>query len=250
MTRISECFAGLRGRGERALVCYMMAGAPRATERAARALLRGGADMLELGFPFSDPLADGPVIQGAAEASLRAGTRAAGFFRTVERIRGGTDAPLVLMTYANVLHRRGYARFVARAAEAGIDGIVVPDMPPEELEYRRAARGRLDTVFLAAPNTGPARMARIAAASSGFVYVVAAYGTTGGRSGVASHASAALRRARASTRLPVGVGFGISGPRDVEACVRAGADAVIVGSALIRSPDPGRLAGRLKAATR
>lgn len=250
MTRIGELFERLAGRGERALVAYTMAGAPRATAESARALLRGGADMLELGFPFSDPLADGPVIQEAAQKSLEAGTRRAGFFETVRRIRRDTEAPLVLMTYANVLHRRGYARFVSEAAEAGIDGIVAPDMPPEEEGYRRAARGRLDTVFLAAPNTGPGRMARVASASTGFLYVVAAYGTTGGRGGVAGHAAGALRRARAATGLPVGVGFGISGPADVRACVRAGADAVIVGSALIRSADPAGLARRLKGATR
>lgn len=248
MTRISERFEELRGRGERALVCYAMAGRPARLEKTARALLRGGADMLEIGFPFSDPLADGPVIQEAASASLRAGTGRAGFFKTVKRVRRSTDAPLILMTYANVLHRRGYGRFVGEAAEAGIDGIVVPDMPPDEMSYRRAARGKLDTVFLAAPNTGAARMARIAEASSGFVYVVAAYGTTGGRSGVAAHARAAVSRAKAATSLPVGVGFGVSEPRDAAACARAGADAVIVGSALIRSPDPGGLARRLKAA--
>ena len=250
MTRISEHFGALRGRGERALVCYTMAGRPRATEKAARALLRGGADMLELGFPFSDPLADGPVIQEAASASLAAGARRAEFFKTVKKIRQDTDAPLILMTYANVLHRRGYGRFIGEAAESGIDGIVVPDMPPEEYEYARAARGRVDTVFLAAPNTDATRMARIASASSGFVYVVAAYGTTGGRSGVASHASAAVRRAKAATSLPVGVGFGVSKPGDVLDCARAGADAVIVGSALMRSPNPEKLARRLKAATR
>lgn len=250
MTRISERFEVLRGRGERALVCYMMAGRPRASQKTARALLRGGADMLELGFPFSDPLADGPIIQEAASASLEAGTRRAQFFKTVKEMRQHTDAPLILMTYANVLHRRGYERFVGEAAESGIDGIVVPDMPPEERQYKRAARGRIDTVFLAAPNTGAARMARIASASSGFVYVVAAYGTTGGKSGVASHAATAVRRAKAATSLPVGVGFGVSKPGDVSDCARAGADAVIVGSALIRSPDPEKLARRLKAATR
>ena len=250
MTRIGELFSELSGRGERALIAYTMAGAARASEKSALSLLGGGADMLELGFPFSDPLADGPVIQEAAEKSLKAGARRAAFFRTAKKIRGKTGAPLILMTYANVLHRCGYERFVGEAAEAGIDGIVVPDMPPEESGYRKAARGRLDTIFLAAPNTQPARMARIASASSGFVYVVAAYGTTGGRAGVASHAAEALRRARASTRLPVGIGFGVSEPADVRACVRAGADAVIVGSALMRSPDPAGLAGRLKEATR
>lgn len=250
MTRIGELFERLRGGGERALVAYAMAGRPRASEKSALALLRGGADMLELGFPFSDPLADGPVIQEAAEKSLRAGARRESFFEGVRRIREKTDAPLVLMTYANVLHRRGYERFVGEAAEAGMDGMVVPDMPPEEAGYRRAARGRLDTVFLAAPNTGRRRMAAVAAASTGFLYVVAAYGTTGGRSGVAAHAAGALRRAKAATGLPVGVGFGISEPADVRACVRAGADAVIVGSALMRSADPAALARRLKEATR
>ena len=238
---MSSTLSSLRGRGEAALVAYMMAGYP--SERGSSAVLRGlaagGADVIELGFPFSDPLADGPVIQDAAARSLRGGATFARFLSFVKRARTMTDAPLALMTYANVLYRRGYAAAVSEAASAGIDGFVVPDLPvddAESAEYRDAAAAAgADTVFLASPNTPDGRLREIAAASSGFVYLAAVYGTTGARASAAGYSLRAVRRARrvVGARTPVAAGFGVSSPAGVRAYVDAGADAVVVGSALV-----------------
>ena len=265
MTRIAGAFSSARGRREAALAAYMMAGYPseRASNRVLDGLVSGGADIVELGFPFSDPLADGPVIQDAAARSLRGGATFGRFISFVKRARRRTGVPLVLMTYANVLHRRGYAAAVSEAASAGIDGFVVPDLPVDEsAEYRDAAASAgADTIFLASPNTPDDRLARIAAASSGFLYLVAVYGTTGARPSAARYSLEAVRRARriAGRSVPVGAGFGVSSPADVSAFVGAGADAVVVGSALVRlagsSPagrlerDVSGLTARLKAAT-
>lgn len=240
--RIRDRFDELAGRGEAALVPYVMAGYPgrRAVASALKGLVRGGADIIEIGFPFSDPLADGPVIQNAGSVSLAGGASVDGFFEMVEGVRRWTDIPLVVMTYTNVVHRRGYARFVADAKKAGIDGIILPDMSVEEARrggYLRAARdGGMDTVFLASLNTAGPRMRVIAGESSGFLYMVAVYGTTGVRAGVNEDAIRAIRNAkrRLGGRVPVGVGFGVSTPADVRRYVDAGADAVIVGSALLK----------------
>ena len=269
MTLLSSTLSSLRGRGEAALVAYMMAGYP--SERAARSVLRGldggGADVIELGFPFSDPLADGPVIQAAAAGSLRRGATFSRFLSFVRAARAQTGAPLVLMTYANVLHRRGYAAAVSEAASAGIDGFVVPDLPvddAESAEYRDAvAAAGADTVFLASPNTPDGRLREIAAASSGFVYLAAVYGTTGARGSTEAYSLRAVRRARriVGARVPVAAGFGVSSPAGVSAYVEAGADAVVVGSALVGIAAAGRggarrigldtesLTARLKGAT-
>ena len=217
----------------------MMAGYPseRASEAMLRGLVSGGADIVELGFPFSDPLADGPVIQDAAARSLRGGATFGRFVSFVKRARKRTDVPLVLMTYANVLHRRGFAAAVSEAASAGIDGFVVPDLPVDEAaEYRDAAASAgADTIFLASPNTPDGRLARIAAASSGFLYLVAVYGTTGARKSAAQYSLDAIGRAKriAGASVPVAAGFGVSSPADASAFAGAGADAVVVGSALV-----------------
>ena len=240
MGRLADRLAALREGREAALVAYVMAGHPsaRASAAAIRAAIRGGADVIEVGYPFSDPLADGPAIQAAAAASLSAGMDMRSYLALVSSIRRGTDVPLVSMTYANIFERHGGARLASRMARAGIDAVILPDMPVDEssahVEASRAAG--LDTVFLASPNTSPARLRRIAAASSGFMYLVAVYGTTGqvGR-GVAPYTLRAIRAARrVSHGTSVGVGFGISTPRDVRECVRAGADAVVVGSPIVR----------------
>lgn len=238
MTRISDVFAQLSERGERALIPYVMGGYPdeEATVSAVRGLVRGGADIIEVGFPFSDPLADGPAIQDASTTSLENGTTPSSYRGMVRRIREFTTVPLVMMTYANVAYSSGYGAFVSGAVDAGIDGFILPDMPVEESsEYRRQAHSRgADTIFLASPNTADARAARIIGASTGFLYMVAVYGTTGARTGVQEYALQALSRMkRFAGGLPVGIGFGISGPEDVRRYVDAGADAVIVGSAIL-----------------
>ncbi len=239
MSRISSKFGELSARNECALISYIMAGHPsqRATVLAINGLIRGGADIIELGFPFSDPLADGPVIQNAGIASLEGGTGMERFLELVRRVRGQTDIPLVMMTYTNILYRRGYSRFIREATRAGIDGFVLPDMPVEEAaEYLEAAGNRADTIFLVSPNTDRARIQRIAGASSGFLYLVAVYGTTGLRTGVKRYTIRAIRDVKRATggRIPVGVGFGVATPQDVRRYVSAGADAVIVGSAFLK----------------
>ena len=239
MSRISAKFAELAGRNERALVAYVMAGYPSrdATLAAVRGLVRGGADVIELGLPFSDPLADGPVIQDASTASLARGTTVSEFFAMAKEIRRATETPLALMTYSNVPYRLGYGAFAKRAKDAGIDGIILPDMPIEEsAEYLKSTAGRLDAIFLASPNTARPRMQRIARTASGFLYLVAVYGTTGTRTGVSDYAIRAVKSAKraAGKGIPVGVGFGVSSPDDVKRYVAAGADAVIVGSAFLR----------------
>lgn len=266
MGRVADRLAALRGRGEAALVAYVMAGHPtRAGSAAAvRGAVRGGADIVELGFPFSDPLADGPAIQAAAQASLSGGMDMAAYLRMAASLARPTGVPLAMMTYANIFERHGAARLAARMARAGISAAILPDLPVDESSAHAAAmRGAgIDTVFLASPNTGPGRMRRIAAASTGFAYLVAVYGTTGqaGR-GVAPHTTRAIRALRRAARgVPVGVGFGISSPGDVRECVAAGADAVVVGSPIVRlagavprariEADVARYVASLKRATR
>ncbi len=237
MTRISQAFERLRANGEKALITYVMAGhlPQRDTLSVLRGMIDGGADIIELGFPFSDPLADGGVIQGAAAAALKRGTSMSDYFALVKKIRKETDIPLVLMTYTNILYRAGYSKFIGDAVNAGIDGLILPDMSIEEsAEYTDAARGMADTIFLVSPNTSRKRLQAIAKKSTGFLYLVAVYGTTGA-GGNAVFAPDAIRRAKRTVRgLPVGIGFGVATPSDVKRYVQAGADAVIVGSAFLR----------------
>ncbi len=239
MSRIKKKFTELNSRNQKALISYIMAGYPdeEATLAIVRGLVKGGADIIELGFPFSDPLADGPVIQNAGTISLESGTKTGGFFSIVKKIRRETDIPLVLMTYTNILYRRGFSRFIADAKNAGIDGFILPDMSIEESgEYLKAAKNHADTIFLISPNTGKARIDKIARASSGFLYLVAVFGTTGVKTGVKRYTLDAIKKVKRQTKgkIPVGIGFGVSTPRDVKRYVRAGADAVIVGSAYLK----------------
>ncbi|MBI1658122.1 MAG: tryptophan synthase subunit alpha [Thaumarchaeota archaeon] len=238
-SRIAEMFGRLSGRNERALIAYVMAGYPdyNSSMAAVRGLVRGGADLIELGFPFTDPLADGPVIQDAATASLGAGMSMESYHSMVRDIRGYADTPVVMMTYANIAYSMGYGRFASESARAGVDGFILPDMPVEESgDYTREAhRCGADTIFLVSPNTPARRIAHIAAASTGFLYMVAVYGTTGARGGVGVHTMESLRRTKeAAGDLPVGVGFGVAGPEDVKRYAEAGADGIIVGSAILR----------------
>ena len=198
------------------------------------AAARAGADAIELGVPFSDPVADGPTIQRASERALRSGTTLAGVLELVRRLRARTDVPLVLFGYFNPILQMGLERFAETAAAAGADGVLVTDMTPEESEeYRAAMRARgLDTIFLAAPTSTDARLERIAECSSGFLYLVSRMGVTGAREAMPEELPALARRARRFTRLPIAVGFGISLPEHVS--VLGGiADAAVVGSALV-----------------
>ena len=239
MSRIKEKFSELDAKNEKALISYVMAGFPneRATLSAVKGLVKGGADIIELGFPFSDPLADGPVIQHASTVSLERGTRISNFFHLVKKIRKITNTPLVLMTYTNILYNKGYSKFISEAKKAGIDGFILPDMSIEEsAEYLKAAKGKTDTIFLISPNTTKKRINQIAKVSSGFLYLVAVYGTTGVKTGIKNYTLKAIKEVKKQTKdkIPVGVGFGVSTPEDVKKYISVGADAVIVGSAFLK----------------
>ena len=239
MSRIKEKFAELEARKEKALISYIMAGFQneKATISTIRGLVKGGVDIIELGFPFSDPIADGPVIQNASTISLEKGTKIAKFFSLVKKIRKQTDIPLVLMTYTNILYSKGYTKFISEAKKAGIDGFILPDMSIEESkEYIQAAKNKVDTIFLISPNTSNTRIQKISKASSGFLYLVAVFGTTGIKTGIKKYTLDAIKQVKKQTKgkIPIGIGFGVSTPEDVKKYIKAGADAVIVGSAYLK----------------
>ena len=239
MSRIKEKFSELKSKKEKALVSYIMVGYPSesATLSAIRGLVKGGADIIELGFPFSDPIADGPVIQKASTGSLNNGIKIEKFFKLVKKIRSETNIPLILMTYTNILYKQGYQKFIKTAKNAGIDGLILPDMAIEESKgYLLAAKKqKMDTIFLVSPNTQKNRLSKIAKATSGFLYMVAVFGTTGIQTKIHQYTIDALKSTKRTVKnVPVGVGFGISNEKDVKKYVSVGADAVIVGSANIK----------------
>jgi len=258
MSRIKEKFAELDAKNQKALIAYVMVGFPNenATIATVRGLIKGGVDIIELGFPFSDPLADGPVIQNASTISLEKGTKISKFFSIVKKIRKETDIPLVLMTYTNILYHMGYPKFVSESQKAGIDGFILPDMSIEESkEYLNATKGKADAIFLVSPNTSKTRIAKIANASSGFLYLVAVYGTTGIKTGIQNYTLQAIKEVKKQTKgkIPVGIGFGVSTPDDVKKYIKSGADAVIVGSAflkLIEKTPQSKLEGKIESFTK
>jgi tryptophan synthase alpha chain len=235
-TRISKRFAELRAVGELGIVAYITAGDPSldATLKFVLALAEAGADVIELGVPFSDPLADGPTIQRASERALKSGTTLAGVLGLVRRIRQSSQVPLVLFSYYNPILQMGLEKFAADAASAGADGVLATDLTPEESDdYRRILGAQhLDTIFLGAPTSTDERLAKIAACSSGFLYLISRTGVTGARDVLPEDLPALLRRTRAVTQLPLAVGFGISLPGHVSVLGRL-ADAAVVGSALV-----------------
>jgi tryptophan synthase alpha chain len=234
--RIARRFAKLAESGELGLIAYITAGDPslEATEKIVLAAAEAGADVIELGVPFSDPVADGPTIQRASERALRGGTTLAGVIELVRRLRKNTDVPFVFFSYFNPILQMGVEKFSEASAVAGADGALVTDLTPEEAdEYRAAMRERgLDTIFLAAPTSTDARLALIAEYSSGFLYLISRTGVTGAREALPDELPALARRVRPFTKLPLAVGFGISQPAHVS--VLGGiADAAVVGSALV-----------------
>lgn len=235
-TRIGKRFEELARAGELGLVAYVTAGDPSlaVTEEIALAAAKAGADVIELGVPFSDPVADGPTIQRASERALRNGTTLAGVIDLVATLRKKTEVPIVLFSYFNPILQMGLETFAKRAAASGADGVLVTDLTPEEAgEYRTTMRAHgLDTIFLAAPTSTDERLKLITAASSGFLYVISRTGVTGAKDSLPEELPAMVRRARKFTTLPIAVGFGISLPTQVT--VLGGiADAVVVGSALV-----------------
>jgi len=233
---LQAAFRDARRSGRPALVAYVTAGDPtlKFTEALVLKLAEAGADVIELGVPFSDPIADGPVIQRASERALRRGTSLRDVIRLAQRIRRKSAVPLVLFSYYNPVLQLGVERFAAQAAAAGVDAALITDLTPEEAGgyVKTMRRAQLDTVFLAAPTSTPARLRTIGRLSRGFVYVISRRGTTGARQDVPAEVKALVRRVRRASRLPVAVGFGISRREHVEA-LRGIADGVVVGSALV-----------------
>lgn len=247
--RIARVFERARSERRAALIPYLTAGDPCAggTISLARELDSAGADVLELGVPFSDPIADGPVLQRSAERALAAGTTLSDVWRIAEKIRAGTSLALVLFSYVNPLLRPGLARAARDAKSAGFDGVLLTDVPAEEAAsiqpVFRAAD--LDTVFLVSPTSTAARMKRAADLSSGFLYVISRRGTTGVRGSLPRDLAATVSRARRSApRLPVAVGFGISTPPIARAAARL-ADGIVVGSALVALAEESESAGEV-----
>lgn len=236
MKRIAATFARLRAERRPGLVTYTTAGDPDLPRSAGilEALDRAGADILEVGVPFSDPLADGPVIQRATERALAAGSSLKASLALIAEVRAVVSAPIVLFSYANPLLRMGLETFARKAADSGVDGVLALDLPIEEAEefHRVLTKTGLDTIFLLSPTTTDTRIRKAAELGGGFLYGISRLGVTGARDTVASGAEALVRRIRAHTTMPIALGFGISTPQHVsEVCGYA--DAAVVGSALV-----------------
>lgn len=234
---IDGVFRAAASQGRAALIAYLTLGYPTPADTPAlgAALQAGGADIIELGVPFSDPIADGPVIQRASQVALRAGVTPAGCLRMAQELRrNGIHIPLILMGYYNPILSYGIERYAADCALAGVDGLIVPDLPLEEAGALSAAcrRSSLALIFLAAPTSGASRLARIAALTEGFLYLISRLGTTGAGQGVGQDWKSHLALARQYARTPIAVGFGISRPRQVRALAPL-ADGIIVGSAIV-----------------
>jgi tryptophan synthase alpha chain len=236
MTRLTERFTALKERGEKALIVYVTVGdpSPERTVEIALALDRAGVDVIELGIPFSDPLADGPSIQSASFRALQNGVNVPRVLEAVRAIRKQSDIPLVLFTYYNPVFRYGVERFARDASESGADGGLLVDLTPEEAEeWLTAARAHsLDTIFLLAPTSTVERIGVVASLSTGFIYCVSRTGVTGTRDDVPPDVLEMVQRVRAQSSLPISVGFGISRPEHVRS-VGAYADGVVVGSAMV-----------------
>jgi tryptophan synthase alpha chain len=236
MSRIAGAFSRIRSNGSRGLVTYITAGDPDAgaSERILVAIARAGADILEVGVPFSDPLADGPAIQRASERALAAGMTLRGTLDLVGRVRAQVDTPIVLFTYANPVVRMEPKAFARAAADAGVDGVLILDYPVEESGPVRGPLldAGLDPIFLISPTTTPERIRRSGELGRGFLYVISRLGVTGAREHLADDVDALVARVRQQSSLPVALGFGISTPEQV-AAVCTSADAAVVGSALV-----------------
>lgn len=237
MGRISDRFAGLKKLGEKALVTFVTAGDPdlATTEKVVLELERAGADLIELGVPFSDPMADGPTIQLSSDRALASGTTLPAILELVARLREKTQIPIVLMGYFNPIFAYGSERFAFDAAQAGVDGLLVVDLPPEEAPELKNATDScgLDLIFLLTPTSDASRVASVGRQGSGFIYYVSVTGVTGARSAVADTLAARVTEVRGALELPLVVGFGISTPEQAGEVARV-ADGVVVGSALVK----------------
>ncbi len=238
MISVSSCFESLRDRHECALIPFITAGDPdlATTAKALIALDRAGADIIELGVPYSDPLADGPVIQAAATRALQAGVKLADVLAVVAKVSPEIKAPIILFTYYNPILSLGIPEFLRRVVAAGVKGLVVPDLPLEESTtlLEPASLMGIEVIMLVAPTSPPDRMKAIAASAQGFVYLVSVTGVTGMREGMGSNIGGILNQLRSLTDKPIAVGFGISDPVQAKQVKELGADGVIVGSAMVK----------------
>jgi tryptophan synthase alpha chain len=238
MISVSSCFQSLRDRHECALIPFLTAGDPdlATTAQALIALDRAGADIIELGVPYSDPLADGPVIQAAATRALQAGVKLADVLAVVAKVSPEIKAPIILFTYYNPILNLGIPEFLRRVVAAGVKGLVVPDLPLEESTtlLEPASLMGIEVIMLVAPTSPPDRMKAIAASAQGFVYLVSVTGVTGMREGMGSNVAGILNQLRGLTDKPIAVGFGISDPVQAKQIKELGADGVIVGSAMVK----------------
>ena len=240
MNAITEAFQKTKAQKSGALIGYIMAGDPNpdTTPKVAGALIKGGVDILELGLPFSDPIADGPTIQAASVRALAAKTTPVKVLEIAKRIRLSHEVPVVIMTYYNPVFRMGLHKFFESAKKCMVDGVIVPDLPIEEAaDYKNTAdKFGIDTIFLAAPSTSNERLVRIIDYSSGFLYVVSHFGVTGAQTAVEESTLRLVKRVKPFTegRIPLAVGFGISKPDHVRRLIAAGSDGVIVGSIFVK----------------
>ena len=241
-TRIGEMFERCRAEKRKAFIAYLTAGdpTPNHTAELVLALERGGADLVELGVPFSDPIADGPVIQRASDRALRAGTKLPRILEIVREIRRHSQIPLLLFSYLNPLLKYGFEKLASDASNAGIDGVLLTDLCVEEAEepVRKLRQHGLDTVFLAAPTSTERRLRLVAERSSGFVYLVSRTGVTGEQASLSEAAVPLTGRVRGLSNLPLAVGFGVSTPEHVAEVAKV-ADGVVVGSAIVRQIETG-----------
>ena len=240
MRKIEKTFQNLKKRNEGALIAYVAGGDPRPeyTPDIVEALIDGGADIIELGIPFSDPIADGPTIQAATVRALKTGTTPKMVLEMVSEIKDRHRAPIAVLTYYNPIFRMGLENFFRSASRCGVDGVIVPDLPIEEAqEYKRVADAyEIDTIFLAAPSTSKERLQKIVEYTSGFLYLVSVFGVTGTRKEVQDLTVNLIRKALPFTtgKIPLAVGFGISKPEHVRTIILNGADGAIVGSRFVK----------------
>ena len=239
MTRISERFAKLSSRNEHALIGYAVAGYPdqASTLDVIKAMINGGVDIVELGIPFSDPIADGPTIQKASYTALQEGMTPTQALQIAKQINDSLNVPLAIMTYCNVLYKPGFDNFLKSARSNGVDGLIIPDLTFEEsAELKKcASKHNMDTIFLVSPNTSEERIKAIVNVTTGFLYLVSVFGITGEREAFEDYTVQAIRKVKKYSRskVPLAVGFGVSREEHVKFMLNAGADAVIVGSAFI-----------------
>lgn len=240
MSDIEKVFQKLKAQGDGALIGYVTGGdpEPRFTPVIAEALVKGGVDILEVGIPFSDPIADGPTIQAASVRALEAGTVPKMVLGMAGEIKRKYGVPVVILTYFNPVFRMGLENFFRLASNCGVDGVVVPDLPVEEADDYCKAAGAcgVDTIFLAAPSTSMERLRKIVGCTSGFLYLVSHFGVTGARESLEDSTVQLIKRVLPYTagRVPLAVGFGVSKPEHVKCIIQSGADGVIVGSAFVK----------------